>query len=296
MTAPAADVEVDEVVARHDAEVEWGSPLRRPAAQDWWSDPGEVEDPAPGDDVIGPVPVAAWSPEDTGEVALPDAAGSAFPPVPAGRDLAHGRSSSTTTLLEERRDEGPADGARVDDAPPGSPRRRSPLRNAVEWVVIIGAALLAALVIKTYLLQAFYIPSASMVPTLEIQDRVLVNKLSYRLHEVHRGDVVVFERPPTDMSEIRDLIKRVIGLPGETVEGRDGTVYVDGRPLREPYLPPGTVTGQFGPQQIPEGFVWVMGDNRGNSSDSRVFGVVDESRIVGRAFVRVWPITSFSLL
>ncbi|MGH9177362.1 MAG: signal peptidase I [Acidimicrobiales bacterium] len=205
---------------------------------------------------------------------------------------------STMTLVE---DAPPTTGqvaemTEMDDAPPGSKRRHSPMRNTVEWVVIIGAALLAALVIKTYLLQAFYIPSASMEPTLEIQDRVLVNKLSYRLHDIHRGDVVVFERPRNDTGQIRDLIKRVVALPGETVEGKDGLVYVDDRPLREPYLPRGTVTGQFGPQHVPEGYVWVMGDNRGNSSDSRVFGAISESRIIGRAFVRVWPVSAFSLL
>lgn len=206
---------------------------------------------------------------------------------PAGAAMAFaGGHPSTTTM-----DRPPAD-----EEVPGSKRSRSSLRNSVEWVVIIGAALIAAVVIKTYLIQAFYIPSASMEPTLNIQDRVLVNKLSYRLHDVHRGDVVVFERPPNDVGQIRDLIKRVIGLPGETVEGREGTIYVDGRRLKEPYLPRGTVTGEFGPQHIPKGYVWVMGDNRGNSSDSRVFGAVSESTIVGRAFVRVWPIPALGLL
>ncbi len=184
---------------------------------------------------------------------------------------------------------------RADDVLPGHASRSS-LRNGVEWVVIIGAALLAALLIKTFLLQAFYIPSPSMVPTLHVDDRVLVNKLSYRLHDVHRGDVVVFERPPNDAGVIRDLIKRVVGLPGETVEGRDGGVYVNGRRLAEPYLPEGTITSTFGPQRIPPGRVWVMGDNRSNSSDSRVFGPVPESRIVGRAFVRVWPLSAFGPL
>jgi signal peptidase I len=80
------------------------------------------------------------------------------------------------------------------------------------------------------------------------------------------------------------------------VEGREGSVYVNGRPLRELYLPSGTVTSQFAPTQIPAGYIWVMGDNRSNSSDSRVFGAVPESRIIGRAFVRVWPVTSLSLL
>lgn len=184
----------------------------------------------------------------------------------------------------------------ADETPPGSKPKHRSLRNSVEWVLIIGAALVAAVVIKTYLIQAFYIPSASMEHTLNIQDRVLVNKLSYRLHDIHRGDIVVFERPPNDVGQIRDLIKRVVGLPGETVEGREGTVFVDGRPLREPYLERGVVTSDFPARHIPDGYIWVMGDNRGNSSDSRVFGAVAESSIVGRAFIRVWPITALGLL
>lgn len=179
------------------------------------------------------------------------------------------------------------------ERPGGKP---SSTRTIVEWVLIIGGALLAALVIKTFLFQAFYIPSESMLPTLEKQDRVLVNKLSYRLHEVNRGDVVVFERPPNEAGVIRDLIKRVVALPGETVEGRDGRVYIDGEVLREPYLPRGSTTSTFGPEKIPANHVWVMGDNRSNSSDSRVFGSISTSSVIGRAFVRVWPLTALSLL
>ena len=125
--------------------------------------------------------------------------------------------------------------------------RRS--RWLTEWILIIGAALLAALVIKTFLLQAFYIPSESMTPTLAVRDRVLVNKVSYHVHHVHRGDIVVFRRPQADLGgpEIKDLIKRVIGLPRETIEAHDNQVFVDGRAMREPYLPPGTTTSDFGP-------------------------------------------------
>ena len=174
------------------------------------------------------------------------------------------------------------------------------VRGAIEWVAIIAAALIAALVIKTWLIQAFYIPSESMVPTLVKDDRVLVNKLSYRLHDVHRGDIVVFERPPSDAGtpEIKDLIKRVVGLPGETVEtDEEGRVLIDGKVLKEPYLQNGvtTVPG-ITKQKVPPGRYWVMGDNRGNSKDSRVIGTIPEDDIVGRAFVRVFPITSLTLL
>ncbi len=171
----------------------------------------------------------------------------------------------------------------------------SGVRNAVEWVGIAAGALLIAFLIKTFLLQAFYIPSASMDPTLKINDRVLVNKLSYDLHDVNRGDVVVFESPPTESGH-KDLIKRVIGLPGETVESRDGRIVIDGQVLDEPYLQPHVQTGPLNQVTIPADHYWVMGDNRSNSRDSRFFGAIPESLIIGRAFVRVWPVTALGLL
>jgi len=161
-------------------------------------------------------------------------------------------------------------------------------------VVVIVCALLVAFVVKTFLFQAFYIPSPSMTPTLHVDDRVLVNKLSYDLHGVDRGDIVVFRG--LQQGPEKDLIKRVVGLPGDIVEGRDGHVMVNGTELDEPYLPDGVQTGTFGPVTVAPNHYWVMGDNRPNSSDSRVFGAIDKSRIIGRAFVKVWPIGSFSLL
>jgi len=171
------------------------------------------------------------------------------------------------------------------------------VRNIVEWVAIVAGALAVALLVKTFLIQAFFIPSLSMAPTLDEGDRVLVNKLSYKMHEVHRGDMVVFDRPEgSPESDIKDLIKRVIGLPGETIEARDGAVYIDGDRLEEPYLDDGVRTENLPETQIPAGHVFVMGDNRTGSSDSRVFGPVDEDTIVGRAFIRVWPLPDISLL
>lgn len=171
--------------------------------------------------------------------------------------------------------------------------------------MIIGA-IVFALVIKAFIVQAFYIPSGSMEPTLDIQDRVLVNKLSYKLHDVNRGDIVVFERVEDAADEqIKDLIKRVIALPGEKLVVQDGNVYVDDHRLTEPYLPAGTVTSTVSapfkctvsePCVVPEGSVWVMGDNRGNSRDSRWFGPVPKSKIVGRAALRVWPLGRFGSL
>ncbi|MBW3536214.1 MAG: signal peptidase I [Actinobacteria bacterium] len=173
------------------------------------------------------------------------------------------------------------------------------LRGALEWFLVIGGALLAAFLIKTFLFQAFYIPSGSMEPTLHIGDRVLVNKLSYTLGDIDRGDLVVFSRPdipPDAATAVRDLIKRVIGLPGDTIESRDGDMYVNGRRLEEPYLPPGTVSENVPRQVVPPGKVWAMGDNRGNSRDSRVLGFIDLDSIHGKAFVRIWPLGDFGWL
>ena len=171
------------------------------------------------------------------------------------------------------------------------------VRNLVEWVGIVVGALIVALVVKTFLIQAFFIPSLSMYPTLDKGDRVLVNKLSYKLHDVHRGDLVVFERPPGQpASTIKDLIKRVVGLPGESIEARSGVVYIDGKRISEPYLVDGVTTENLPRQKVPQGEVFVMGDNRGDSADSRVFGPIDEDSIVGRAFIRVWPIPDIHLL
>jgi signal peptidase I len=188
-----------------------------------------------------------------------------------------------------------------DDEDDGRGGRHRRLRGSLEWAAVVIGALVVALVVKTFLFQAFYIPSASMEPTLEKGDRVLVNKVSYDLHDVHRGDVVVFELSPDDVGPdgIKDLIKRVIGLPGDVIESRDGVVFVNDRALEEPYLEEGTVTGDpedgrnpaIERQTVPDGHVFVLGDNRSNSADSRYpyRGPIPIDTIVGRAFVLVWP-------
>jgi signal peptidase I len=181
--------------------------------------------------------------------------------------------------------------------PPSKRHNRSTLRNVIEWVAIIAAALVVAIVIKTFLFQAFYIPSESMEPTLRPNDRVLVNKLSYKMHAIHRGDIVVFKRPPTEASDptIKDLIKRVIGLPGDTIEERGGLVFINGVQLKEPYLPAGTVTNTLPVTKVGKDQYFVMGDNRTNSKDSRFIGTIPKSLIVGRAFIRVWPVSKIRL-
>jgi signal peptidase I len=170
-------------------------------------------------------------------------------------------------------------------------------RQGLEWIVLVVASLAVALVVRAFLIQAFYIPSESMLPTLHKDDRVLVNKLSYRLHDVHRGDVVVFKAPPgASTSEVKDLIKRVVGLPGETIEGRGGEIYIDGKPLNEPYLPREVRSREFPTEKVPPHMFWVLGDNRQDSKDSTFFKSIAGSAIVGRAFVRIWPLGALGLL
>ena len=187
-----------------------------------------------------------------------------------------------------------------------------------ELPILVVIAFAAALLIKTFLLQAFYIPSASMEPTLRAGDRVLVEKMSYRFGNPDPGDVVVFERevgvlpPEEDGSFIddigdgmrslfgfptegtQDFIKRVMAVSGDTIEARDGVIYVNGEAVDEPYLPEGTVTGDFPSYPVPQGEIFVMGDNRGNSDDSRSFGGIPEDTVVGRAFVLIWPLDEVS--
>jgi signal peptidase I len=160
-------------------------------------------------------------------------------------------------------------------------------RQLIEWTVVIVAAFLSAMVLRAVVLQAFSIPSVSMENTLLVGDRVLVNKLN---KSAHRGDVVVFKRPPgEEAAAIKDLIKRVIGVPGDTISARDGKLLVNGKAIAEPYLKPGVVTLMDTTVQVHAGELFVMGDNRTQSRDSRFFGPIRKSSIIGHAFVRVWP-------
>lgn len=188
--------------------------------------------------------------------------------------------------------------------------------------MLVVIAFVIALLLKTFVLQAFYIPSASMETTLRIGDRVLVEKLSYRLGDPDRGDVVVFEKDlggalpveeeePSVLGRVgdafkglfgfptgtqQDFIKRVIAVGGDSVEGRDGVVFVNNREIDEPYLDPGVETSSFGPVEVPEGTIFVMGDNRNNSDDSRNFGPVPVDTVVGRGFLLIWPPQDFDTL
>ncbi len=169
-----------------------------------------------------------------------------------------------------------------------------------------------AVLVKTFLVQPFYIPSESMLPTIAVNDRVMVNKLAYRFGEPQRGDIVVFLNPNLTDAELEesipeavirsvleavgvrtrgqdDLIKRVVAVGGETVTIEGGRLEVDGVLLDESYLAAGGEMGDFGPVTVPGGHVFVMGDNRNSSLDSRRFGAIPVNEIVGEALIRIWP-------
>jgi signal peptidase I len=191
------------------------------------------------------------------------------------------------------------------------PKKGGAFGFAKELPFLLLVAFALALLIKTFLVQAFFIPSESMQNTLNPGDRVLVNKVVYHLHSPRRGDIIVFSDPNpapqghrnpvqafwhwlteglgVSTSPEKDFIKRVIGLPGETLEGRDGVVYVDGKPLEERYIRTKDVR-PFGPVRVPADSLFVMGDNRTDSKDSRYgLGFIPYDNVIGRAFVVIWP-------
>jgi len=226
------------------------------------------------------------------------------------------------TKTKEEAPPGSQFGRPAEPGPPGEPgehpgkhrgkAKKGPLSFLRELPALIIIAFLLALLIKTFLVQAFFIPSESMEPTLKIGDRVLVNKLSYKFHPPHRGDVIVFSDPHPDVRPHRnpisaffhwvteglgfsapsdeDFIKRVIGLPGDSVEERQGVIYVNGKRLEEPYVKmPDNRT--LGPYKVQPDHLFVLGDNRGNSNDSRFpeLGQIPMDKVIGKAFIIIWP-------
>jgi signal peptidase I len=170
-----------------------------------------------------------------------------------------------------------------------SPRKGSE-NPWVEVVKTIGLSAVLAFGIRTFVAEARYIPSGSMLPTLQINDRLIVDKLGYHFRTPQRGDIVVFS--PTDTLQRQNFhdafIKRVIGLPGDKVEVKNGRVYVNDQALKENYIEEAPQY-QWGPQTVPQGSYLVLGDNRNNSYDSHYWGFVPQDKIIGRAVVRFWP-------
>ena len=213
----------------------------------------------------------------------------------------------------------PAIAVAESDPPVRAPGRNDRSEASGFWrelPVLVLVALVVAILIKTFLVQAFYIPSESMEPTLQQGDRVLVCRICTHFSAVHRGDVIVFSDPHPGPDQGRgavggflhwlaegvgvaqpespDFIKRVIALPGDTVEINAGVVYVNGNRLHEPYLDPERDTRSFPKRTIPAGMLYVLGDNRAHSGDSRFeppegVGLVPIDKVIGKAFVKVWP-------
>lgn len=173
--------------------------------------------------------------------------------------------------------------------------RTSFTRWLIELAVLLAVAWVVALAVRAWVIQPFVIPSGSMEQTLQIDDRVLVNKFVYQFREPRAGDVVVFLSPDGDT---RDYIKRVVAIGGQSVSIRDGVVYVDGARRVEPFtnqMQPDSYTTDH-PIKVPIGYVFLMGDNRANSRDSRYFGAQPVSRILGEAFMIYWPVPRMSAL
>src|SRR5579863_1684905 len=174
---------------------------------------------------------------------------------------------------------------------PSLPQLRRELRS---WTRDLAVALGLALVIIIFLYQPVKVEGTSMAPLLSDQERIFINKFEYRFEPIERGDVVVFWYP---LDHSKSFIKRVIGLPGETIELRAGHVYVDGKELAEPYVPASYLDGSsYGPMKIPSGNYFVMGDHRDSSNDSRVFGPVSRPYIYGKAVFAYWPVDHFGSL
>lgn len=211
-----------------------------------------------------------------------------------------------TESTPDRADELPAESVHGEPEPA---QTRKGMRSAMEWVAVAVGALVIAMLVRTFLVQAFSIPSESMEPTLNRGDRLLVDKVSYRFGGVQRGDIVVFDSPQGRLVGTDEpLIKRVVGLEGETIDLSDGIVAINGDYLGERYLDPSTLTFSQGPIPgcvnggsptsctVAKGHIFVLGDNRPSSRDSRFFGPVETKTIIGRAWLKYWPLGDIDIL
>lgn len=177
-------------------------------------------------------------------------------------------------------------------------RRRSRQRALFEWGAILIVAVSVSFFMRAYALQTFFIPSGSMEPTLQIGDRIIVSKLSLDFGSIHRGDILVFKAPPAEHcgEVVTDLVKRVIGLPGDTLTSQGNTIFVNGQPLKETWTHYEPLSTPITKTVVPPNQYFMMGDNHPNSCDSRMWGTVPRSDIIGRAFLRIWPLSRTGLL
>jgi signal peptidase I len=179
-------------------------------------------------------------------------------------------------------------------------RVRSRSRSLLEWIVVVVIAVLVSLLVRTYVFQTFYIPSGSMEPTLNIGDRIVVSKLAVEFGTIHSGDILVFKAPPGVVTEcgdsVADLVKRVIGLPGDHLTSKGNNIYVDGKLLAQPWSHNEPLGRSIGNITVPANHYFMMGDNEADSCDSRYWGTVPRSSIVGKVFVRIWPLSRLGFL
>jgi signal peptidase I len=183
--------------------------------------------------------------------------------------------------------------------PPTATKQPKPRRRAlIEWTAIIIIAVLVSFLMRTYAFQTFYIPSGSMEPTLQIGDRIIVNKLAVTWGTINIGDIVVFKAPPAeDCGEpVTDLVKRVIGIPGDSLRSKGNTIFVNNQPLVEKWTHTEPLGGAITPITLKPNQYFMMGDNHSDSCDSRMWGPVPRSDIIGKAFVRIWPLSRIGFL
>jgi signal peptidase I len=167
-------------------------------------------------------------------------------------------------------------------------------------LTILLIAVLVSLVVRTYLFQTFYIPSGSMEPTLQIGDRIVVSKLSVKLGTIHRGDILVFKAPKAVLGDcgdsVSDLVKRVIGLPGDHLTSKGNTIYVNSQPLAQPWTHKEPLSRSIGNVTVPANHYFMMGDNQTWSCDSRYWGSIPRSSVIGKALLRIWPFSRIAFL
>ncbi len=170
----------------------------------------------------------------------------------------------------------------------------------IEWVVVVIVAVLVSLLIRTYVFQTFFIPSGSMEPTLQLGDRIVVSKLSVEFGTIHIGDILVFRAPAAVRTQcgddVADLVKRVIGLPGDHLTSKGNTIYVNGSALKQPWSHYEPLGKPIGNVTVRKNHYFMMGDNESDSCDSRYWGTVPRSSIIGKAFLRIWPLSRLGFL
>jgi signal peptidase I len=218
------------------------------------------------------------------------------PPTVPTTDVGDGDGVAVTTLRDGIGASLAAGGTKKTVA-----KKRSTLRSTIDWIVVLAIATTIALVVRAFVVQTYFIPSASMYPTLKVGDRILVLKAAYRFTTPATGDVIVFrapadERTQCDSPEVDDLVKRIIGTPGETIWSHGNTIYVNGHVLDQRWSHVNPIGQPIRKQLIPANDYFVMGDNHPESCDSRVWGYVPRANIIGKAVLIFWPLSRISII